>query len=377
MEDYKKLLTELYSEHDPERVKQVDYFLAKYKGKEKQFYISQKAKYKSKKPVSDSKKIIEEALARIKSQSEEKSTKEEKHVEEESNTEIMPESTPKAEPVKPESKTIPPKEEPPKEIEKAEETESEKQTRETTIHAIEEEPTPKVTAIEDLGQEEDSTAKEPAKKEASPVWFKESGKQTAGKQAPLPQKESSSSKKKYGLYLVGIVVLILLLSSVVYYVFFYKSSPDKSTKQTAKTQQTTVVKKETKADPEKTATAKTNKQATTNQTTSKTPPPAKKETQTVTPILGSAHLKKGDIQLPAYFVACYAVKKEAFAQEKVNKLKDKGFDAKYYWIPDFVSDGNTYYKVVIGPYSTRNKAMEMLTPVQEKAEFDAYVLELK
>jgi len=163
---------------------------------------------------------------------------------------------------------------------------------------------------------------------------------------------------------------------VVYYVFFYNSS-DKSAKQTAKTQQTTAVKKETKADPEKTAKTKTNKQATTEQTTSKTPPPAKKETQKVSPVLGNVHLKKGDIQLPAYFVACYAVKKETFAQEKVNTLKAKGFDAKYYWIPDFVSNGNTYYKVVIGPYSTRDKAMEMLTPVQEKAEFDAYVLELK
>ena len=72
MEDYTKLLAELYSEFDPERVKQIGYFLEKYKGKEKQFYISQKAKYKDKKPISDSKKIIEEALARIKSQGETK-----------------------------------------------------------------------------------------------------------------------------------------------------------------------------------------------------------------------------------------------------------------------------------------------------------------
>ena len=75
MEDYKKLLTDLYTINDPERVKQIDYFLERYKGKEKQFYISQKAKYKSKKPISDSKKIIEEALARIKSQSDDKAKK--------------------------------------------------------------------------------------------------------------------------------------------------------------------------------------------------------------------------------------------------------------------------------------------------------------
>jgi len=34
MEDYKKLLTDLYTIYDPERIKQIDYFLNKYKGKE-------------------------------------------------------------------------------------------------------------------------------------------------------------------------------------------------------------------------------------------------------------------------------------------------------------------------------------------------------
>ena len=61
----------------------------------------------------------------------------------------------------------------------------------------------------------------------------------------------------------------------------------------------------------------------------------------------------------------------------MNELKSKGFEASYYWIPDFVAHGNPYFKVVIGPFSARMDAMKKLTPVQERAEFDAYVLELK
>lgn len=78
MEDYKKLLTDLYSIYDPERIKQIDYFLNKYQGKEKQFYTRQKENYENKKPISDSQKIIDEALARIKSREKEAANKEEK-----------------------------------------------------------------------------------------------------------------------------------------------------------------------------------------------------------------------------------------------------------------------------------------------------------
>ena len=65
MENYKELLTALYKEHAPDNIDQIDFYLERYKGKEKQFYITQKAKYAKKRSVTDSKKILEEAMARI------------------------------------------------------------------------------------------------------------------------------------------------------------------------------------------------------------------------------------------------------------------------------------------------------------------------
>lgn len=55
MENYKELLIELYREYAPEKIDQIDFYLERYKGKEKQFYITQKAKYSNKKSVKDSK----------------------------------------------------------------------------------------------------------------------------------------------------------------------------------------------------------------------------------------------------------------------------------------------------------------------------------
>lgn len=65
MENYRDLLIALYTEHAPENLATVDYYLEKYQGKEKQYYITQKAKYANKKSVTDSKKILEGAMARI------------------------------------------------------------------------------------------------------------------------------------------------------------------------------------------------------------------------------------------------------------------------------------------------------------------------
>jgi len=65
MENYKELLIELYKKHAPEKLDQIDFYLDRYKGKEKQFYITQKAKYANTRSVTDSKKILEKAMERI------------------------------------------------------------------------------------------------------------------------------------------------------------------------------------------------------------------------------------------------------------------------------------------------------------------------
>lgn len=324
MEDYKKLLTDLYTINDPERIKQIDYFLERYKGEEEQFYISQKAKYTSKKPVSDSKKIIEEALARIKAQSTEK-----------------------------------PKED------KIEETKAVKET---------------------LAQQPKKET--PAQKTTKDyVWFEEKPKKAIPPAKPTqsdpnPFKTDKHFNKKYFLYIFGSVLLVIILVVIVFFIFFY--SPTKKEETTDKPK-TTITKKPVKAEPKTTAkptekkeTSQTAKPTEKKETTQTAKPQAKtspkKQTNTN---LSGVYIKKGDINFPAYFIACSAVKNERIALQKVSELKTHGFDASYYWIPDFVELGNPYFKVVIGPFSTRIDAMRKLTPVQERAEFDAYVLVLK
>lgn len=322
MEDYKKLLTDLYSIHDPERIKQIDYFLEKYKGKEKQFFISQKTKYKSKKLVSDSRIIIEEALERIKLQSEEK---EKTDAQAESN-EAIPESK--------KNMTVPSV----SEIEKEKtEAAAEPQNTEISQNQTEIKPEKTIEEKEDTPPEKKHQAIPPAK-----AVVKE------------PQKVKGK-RKNFFLIILGFIAVLIVIALLVYYFFFYASH--KNTKETpVKDTKTTIIKDATKTE------SKIDEAPQTQ--------------QNITPI-ADFRIAKGSLNLPAYFVACYAVKDENAAVEKVNSLKEKGFESSYYWIPDFVPGGASYFKVVIGPFSTRKEAIQKLTPVQERAEFDAYVLELK
>jgi len=326
MEDYKKLLTDLYKVHDPERIKQIDYFLERYKGKERQFFISQKSKYKSKKVVSDSKKIIEEALERIKSQSKEKKTgkAEPTDVSQDKTKDIKKPIAPLAE-IKREKK-----------VETKPEKEAEKTPEPITIQAA---PASK------QAEEKNET---PTAIVHPPMPAKSASKK------PLPEK-NRPNRKKYFLYFLGIAVLLILLALLAFYFFFY-SPTNKKEEAVAEMPETSISREQAK--PEAQA-------------------PKPEPIQQIPAPVNPARIAKGSLQLPAHFVACYAVKNEQYAIQKINELKEKGFDASYYWIPDFVVDGQPYYKVVIGPFATRMAAMKKLTPVQERAEFDSYVLELK
>lgn len=362
MENYKKLLTDLYNAHDPERIKQIDYFLEKYKGKEAQFYSSQKTKYKSKKPVSDSKKIIEEALARIKSKSDSNDKALSKK-----ETPPVPQKTVESEVIidKPKPKKATPITEEP--------TIAPIVESKTEAPVIEQETQPsqaKTSVVEEKPKEIKKESPPPVK-EKKEVWFEEKKKEASKTSyVASPPKQDKHFKKKYFLYILGIVLLILILAVIAFFIFFY--TPTKKSETPKENTKTTVVKKE-----DANATKTTN--IDTAKTTTVTNIQKKPASTTRQKAVGSSgiRLRKGDISLPAYFVACSAVKTEKLAIDKANELKSKGFEASYYWIPDFIPNGNSYFKVVIGPFNKGMDAMKKLTPVQERAEFDAYVLELK
>ncbi len=365
MEDYKKLLTDLYTINDPERVKQIDYFLERYKGKEKQFYISQKAKYKSKKPISDSKKIIEEALARIKSQSDDKAKKDISEKPKESKDPVA------KQPVK---VVAPPKVAEKRPTEKA----IEKEVAKNPIKEPTQKEPIKEILIKETQKETKTEIPKPKEQKKEDIWFEEKPKKAVpptqvNKPNPQPFKKDKHFNKKYFLYIFGSVLLVIIFAVILYFFFFY--SP--KTKKETNIEKPNITTKTVKAKPKKTIRATANpaeNKVKTNTTKPKTQKTQPKQSRSIS---SGTYIKKGSITLPAYFVACSAVKNESLAIKKVNELKAKGFDASYYWIPDFIKLGNPYFKVVIGPFSTRIDAMKKLTPVQERAEFDAYVLELK
>lgn len=334
MEDYKKLLTDLYQLHDPERIKQIDYFLERYKGKERQFFISQQAKYKSKKLVSDSKKIIEEALERIKTQSEVGKTEPADKDQSKHTEEIV----------------VPPVE---KEIEKVieeeieEVKEIEKEVENETELEKEVEKTPEAETFQPIIPLEE-TQGSPAEEVPPPIVVKPIYRKP-------PVEKDKSKRKKFYLIFFGIVALVMLIILIIFIIFYYVPI-NKQTKINTEKNQTTIIKEQSVTDDQTTE---------PELTTESTPPP------------GTAKIESGSLKLPTYFVACSAVKNESFALVKVKELQEKGFDAKYFWIPDFIPYGHPYFKVVIGPFETRRDAMRTLTPVQERAEFDAYVFELK
>ncbi len=514
MEDYKKLLTDLYKVHDPERVKQIDYFLERYKGKESQFYISQEAKYKSRKPVSESKKIIEEALARIKSQSSEATIEKQDTI---VKPELLPDSKVEEAPIfiqddiqeiaiKEEISNVEPfneeepvaKDEPEVYIErKVEERHStfyedilktrasegftstdsphfNMKTEKKVEKMIEDKDTyrsqfEKMPSLDSQNE----TIHTPRKQTREIPWSDEIEKDDIPTEKPSFLETDNRYKKRYFLNIFGMVLLAIVLSVIAYSAFFtpttkktiatvvkpvidrtgksenaaINNTSDAATKsafEKKKTEQqtnqslaktpeqkptnSTTIKEKTVVENKKAveesgiAKEKTvQKESSTsfwkklfgkkeetakpiNKTATKAPEtkqailaPTEKPTEvkqeitpkTIAPLVKTTqqeqisttfsgmHLKKGDINLPAYFVACYAVKTEIHAVTKVNQLKAKGFTASYYWIPDFVPQGNSYFKVVIGPFATQREAFKTLTPVQERAEFDAYVLTLK
>lgn len=78
---------------------------------------------------------------------------------------------------------------------------------------------------------------------------------------------------------------------------------------------------------------------------------------------------------PAWIISVSSVNKEGIAKARVNELRAAGNTADYYWIPDYVSEGNRYFKVFVGPFATKAEAQNYLSSHELAA--DAYVLKVE
>ncbi|NOR87964.1 MAG: hypothetical protein GQ527_10170 [Bacteroidales bacterium] len=448
MENYKELLTSLYKEHAPDKLDQIDFYLDRYKGKEKQFYITQKAKYANKRSVTDSKKILEEAMARIAKQKEQNDSKDVPV--KKAEKEIKP-TTKKTTALKSEA-VIVDKKEPVKEkkvkttttekTEKAERTTKPTPKKEKEIAAVKEKksiaenkkegtpiPEKKTVAVASLippakkNVETEKTVVE-AKKEATITPQKEEvistgeikddinkektlAKDSATIQAQykkdtdleklnkakkeLEEKRQTEKKKSNVIwYFAAAAIVILGVAGYVYFAHFYQSSV--SGKEPVKTQKVIVENQKVNTEDDAFAEKKEPIKAVQEEEKKEVEHMVKEETQ---PIVQQEKPKKtvvktqpktqptaerlyaNDFNRPAIFVACFAITKESLAQEKVRMLKEYQLDAHYYLIPEIDAKGGQFFKVVVGPFENASKAYPSLTKVQERINFDAYILIVK
>lgn len=83
------------------------------------------------------------------------------------------------------------------------------------------------------------------------------------------------------------------------------------------------------------------------------------------------------ISHPAYFVSCFVVEDETVAREKVYLLKMQGLRAHYYWIPDIINNGKSFYEVVIGPFEHKSECKQSHIIVKSEYRSNAYIIKVE
>jgi len=369
MENYKELLSALYKEHAPEKLDEIDFYLDKYKGKEKQFYIAQKAKYANKKSVKDSKKILEEAMARINKEKQNK-------LEEKPKKAVNKEKQTDAKPVKKEAK----KEDTKKEtiiapvIPKAKNKEVVVEIKDEKKHTSKKEKESKEVLIPIVNRE--VKPKDPPKSTAikakKEIVLEEGIYKDPYKKQNDTAEEQEEKRRTPFMWILYLIIFFTAVAFVVYLFSYPIALFESKSADHQKSEQTTIIKPEETNQESQLITDEAQKNNDSD------PSDANIRSDNQTSNAPTAErLYASDIQGTVIFVACFAEKKEELAQKKVAQLKEYGLNGHYYWIPDIDPEGNTFFKIVVGPFKTHREAYPSLTKVQERINFDAYILVVK
>jgi len=84
---------------------------------------------------------------------------------------------------------------------------------------------------------------------------------------------------------------------------------------------------------------------------------------------------KKPLSRPCWVISVSSVAKESIAKARTEELRAAGQKADYYWIPDYVSNGNKYFKVFVGTFATKAEAQQHLA--NGGLADDAYVLRVE
>ena len=85
---------------------------------------------------------------------------------------------------------------------------------------------------------------------------------------------------------------------------------------------------------------------------------------------------KMPFKTPCWIVSYGSFINEKYASKNTQKLKAQGLNCGYYWIPDYNSNGNKFFKVYIGPFNTMKEAQDAMASVKGNNP-NAYPLYLK
>lgn len=411
MQDYRKILTEFYEKHNPEKVAQVDDLLEKYKGNEEALIKEVHAKYgvpyggipsrptlrkeegtnePGSQPASpagqasggakkDWEKKREEILRQVKERSEklrkERATRDQT-------------AEPK-EPTDQESKTEPVSPQP-------EEPEKERQ----------EEPPP-TSSFEK--KEEKKAPKEPSSKKEEPQPFlqqtssTESSAQITSKKkedrpAARPTDESNYSWKALfiAILIVGVLAgtILIIRSDFAHNLFSgdnKQPTEQKEKKPKKKTMEPNVL-ADREAEAEDEANSEDNNPEDESFALEDEPEdetgedvfdsemnkedheetdyedelfdetPEKETTSTET---NKTLLEPGELHTPCYVIGYSAVAQKSLAKQQATTLNNKGFKSGYYYIPDHFAGGKALYKVYVGPFNSQSEAEQSLASVQQ------------
>ena len=93
-------------------------------------------------------------------------------------------------------------------------------------------------------------------------------------------------------------------------------------------------------------------------------------------VVGSNTSSSNNISPQDIFIGCYAVAEEKAAIVKTNFLKEKGYSASYFFIPDYVLNGKKLFRVFAGPFSNQKEAKIALAEIQKFRE-TAYIFRVR
>lgn len=262
----------------------------------------------------------------------------------------------------------------------------EKSTEKTEINPpIKKEVTPEQAITKETEKEPKESSIPEAKEEKESIkqedWRLERERLMSGKPR---QKEK---KKSLVLWYLGVAASIVVLIAIAVWYFYFRVNSGQKVEpiheQTVKVETKTVTPQEDLSEnsnkkevSEKTTPEEKGEEVTENKPEAKTQEPAKQINKPVKTQSKSsaARIYERDINKPAIFIGCFAVKSESLAQKKVEQIKAQNLDAHYYWIPDLNEGGNQFFKVVVGPFNSITEAYPSLTKAQERVNFDSYIL---